>query len=689
MGESPAKRDESPDPKRYCKVCIERGRDPTAPHHETRANKACPYYIPRMAARNQLKHMTYVTRNVKIGLSTILKATQLLPTIRTFVKRMTVIQLEASRLANLFVLHQLEQNTPIGDMSYNAFMRKVFSAVLRNPKVPNAPCSVSNPKLEGVRDLLYAPQRPVGMPWNDGHHLSQCISLAANGYAANCQNHVILNWESRMLRWWTMQLKTLLPFLHAGQRKHIGRAFLSGREEAPCFAKFNELQKDEIREGYRTLAIDCKANILGTDIPLPVDLEVLSKTWWTLLPPLWRLLRALETGHQRGFTMLPLMGPTAKYVHFDTDAFHHLLRAANIPNVPPNDAKQRETGRGFRSPAEQAPDDCLPPSGEYVKPNFPGVLTCDHWWAWAFKVGKVTTARDALGGTERNAGRRKFACHISTDGLSTSVQVKVERDRWVASTVSLYGFDEDGAYHPLEVHMNDRVIALDPGRISPFTGVYGDSSSETISCSKAEYRQRAAFTEAERTRVRWMKNAPTIERINTAMPTAKTSATVVFQAHLRYVLTHRETLCTFYGAQRWLRLRWKCHIAKEKMWEVMVRRITGGNPRTVVALGDASFAHNSKGHASTPTKGLRRRLLGRCRLRMVDEYRTSITCSLCAGDLPKRTRKWQVKVCSDICLTSWNRDVNAARNIRAIFLHMNAHVGERPECFRRGHVTPA
>jgi hypothetical protein len=186
-----------------------------------------------------------------------------------------------------------------------------------------------------------------------------------------------------------------------------------------------------------------------------------------------------------------------------------------------------------------------------------------------------------------------------------------------------------------------------------------------------------------------MKNAPDVQRINTGIPTAKTSTLAPFQEHLQYALLHRDRLCEFYGAQRWLRLRWKCYIAKEKMWEVMIRRITNGNERTIVALGDASFAHNSRGHASTPTKELRRRLKGRCRLRMIDEYRTSITCSKCDGNLPKRTRYWQVKVCKDVCLTSWNRDVNAARNILAIFLWMTANQGERPWCFRRQNQEPS
>ncbi len=674
-----------PNPSLYCKECIKRGRDPDAPYHERTSHKACPYYVPRLAARNQTDGLTYAIRNVKIGLPNLLRVPSLLPVIKDFVRRMTAIHIEASRLANLYVLDRLEHNLDTGDMTYNVFMRKVFQAVVASgERSPLTPTPVRNPELLSVRDNHYTPQRPAGMPWTDGRFLSQCISLAANGYAANCQNHVIVNWETRMLRWWNLELKARLPFLYAWQRKRIGGAFLEA-QDAPSFAKLTDVQNANIRIVFASLSNTFQNTILHGDVSLPFDVESNAGRWWTLLPSLWRLLRVFENANQKGFTILPLMGPTAKYVHFDTDALHGLLRAANIPNVPSNDAKQKEKGRAFRSPGVSAPRDCLPPRGEYDEPSFPGVLICDHWWAWAFNISKVTTAANAPGSKENNVGHRQFACHVATDGLSTSVQVKVVRAQWVAPTVNSYGFDEEGTYHPLTIEDGDRVIALDPGRIAPFTGVYGDAPGDKLSCSKMEYRQRAGFTDALRLRVRWVKNAPDIQRINTETPTAKTAITTTFLVHLRYTLLHRDRLCSFYGAQRWLRLRWKSHIAKEKMWEVMVRRITNGNPRTIVALGDASFAHNSRGHASTPTKQLRKRLQGRCRLRMIDEYRTSIACSLCDGTLPKRTRKWQVKVCQDICLTSWNRDVNAARNIRAIFLEMNSNAGERPWSFRRTH----
>ncbi|KAI3655150.1 hypothetical protein MP638_005081, partial [Amoeboaphelidium occidentale] len=67
-------------------------------------------------------------------------------------------------------------------------------------------------------------------------------------------------------------------------------------------------------------------------------------------------------------------------------------------------------------------------------------------------------------------------------------------------------------------------------------------------------------------------------------------------------------------------------------------------------------------------------------VRLVWEHRTSVVCSVCYNDLPKG-KKWRVKICP-ICKIYWNRDVNAASNIRQIFLFMNGNNGQRPMQFR-------
>lgn len=76
--------------------------------------------------------------------------------------------------------------------------------------------------------------------------------------------------------------------------------------------------------------------------------------------------------------------------------------------------------------------------------------------------------------------------------------------------------------------------------------------------------------------------------------------------------------------------------------------------QTVVAFGDAAFSSSSRGHPPGPVKTLYRELKRRLRgrVRKVDEFRTSIVCSLCDGWMDGRSRFWALKVCKDICLVS-------------------------------------
>ncbi|KAI3658458.1 hypothetical protein MP638_002402 [Amoeboaphelidium occidentale] len=57
-------------------------------------------------------------------------------------------------------------------------------------------------------------------------------------------------------------------------------------------------------------------------------------------------------------------------------------------------------------------------------------------------------------------------------------------------------------------------------------------------------------------------------------------------------------------------------------------------------------------------------------------------CSFSLHEL-KQTKFWAVKVCNSDCLTVWNRDINAARNIGHVFLDLNANGGKRPLAFSR------
>jgi Putative transposase DNA-binding domain len=178
----------------------------------------------------------------------------------------------------------------------------------------------------------------------------------------------------------------------------------------------------------------------------------------------------------------------------------------------------------------------------------------------------------------------------------------------------------------------------------------------------------------------WMNNNPEIQGIVRRVPSPCCYTTLDFCDHLRYVLTHYRVLHEFFGQLRWRRLRWKTRIKKMEAYDILADQLTAGAASTVIAYGGGQFSHASRGSTPTPNKHLFVELKKRCRVRLTPEFRTSQVCSLCEGYLDD-TRFYSLKKCNDICLTLWNRDVNAARNIRHVFVYRNRNGGGRPYPF--------
>ena len=108
-------------------------------------------------------------RATKVGFKRFLAEPALGPVIEDAVKRMTYISFEASRLANMFVLHHLENNLPVPALSYGDFMRQPFQAVIRHTsRGPHVPKDTTDALLNHIRDTVYAQCRPQGMEWTDG-----------------------------------------------------------------------------------------------------------------------------------------------------------------------------------------------------------------------------------------------------------------------------------------------------------------------------------------------------------------------------------------------------------------------------------------------------------------------------------------------------------------------------------------
>lgn len=121
------------------------------------------------------------------------------------------------------------------------------------------------------------------------------------------------------------------------------------------------------------------------------------------------------------------------------------------------------------------------------------------------------------------------------------------------------------------------------------------------------------------------------------------------------------------------------------------------NPSAVldrVAPKAAGFGHAMRGNAASPYGRIAKALenLNKCHLLKIGECNTSQKCSCCHAQLKTISGErfqggalqwveiYGIKVCNH-CVTTWDRDLNAARNILAIFLTLRG--GEpRPHAFR-------
>ena len=152
--------------------------------------------------------------------------------------------------------------------------------------------------------------------------------------------------------------------------------------------------------------------------------------------------------------------------------------------------------------------------------------------------------------------------------------------------------------------------------------------------------------------------------------------------------------------------RWKSYIHSQKTLDSICKRLINNNPNTVVAYGDSSFNHNSKGYAPTlKSNRIKHRLekVHGARVLMVRKFNTSQVCSSChfpaklvplrsnciplAAQVPVAPIKPHfVRRCTN-CLMIWNRDTNAWRNI--IYLAKEEHVGrKRPAIFSNSLANP-
>ncbi|KAJ3337404.1 hypothetical protein HDU93_001104, partial [Gonapodya sp. JEL0774] len=269
----------------------------------------------------------------------------------------------------------------------------------------------------------------------------------------------------------------------------------------------------------------------------------------------------------------------------------------------------------------------------------------------------------------------KFALSIRSDGTSLRLHMR----KPVASGVPLK-LSEYLKKPPEERSLvGKRVGSCDPGRDHttfhasvdvpdnlkmprPYLRTKDDSGWDAdynSGFSTREYYDLAGFTSARNLRQKWMDNNKEIRRINKNMPSPKTAEPASLHLYLVFFLNHLGQMLDFYSQHCWRKLRFKSKIGQQRALSKLVERFTQGRKPSdcIIAWGAASFNQSSPGHPTSPNKLIRRMFVS-------------------AGVLVNQGVKqklWGVRSCSTPnCGVTWNRDLNAARNILYLFFYANA-----------------
>ncbi|PNW77581.1 hypothetical protein CHLRE_10g442900v5 [Chlamydomonas reinhardtii] len=232
-------------------------------------------------------------------------------------------------------------------------------------------------------------------------------------------------------------------------------------------------------------------------------------------------------------------------------------------------------------------------------------------------------------------------------------------------------------------------------------------------CSGAEHRTNCGYAQHQRWQQWRVKADPALCAWQSSLPTARTVDVQNVLGRLDYKYggstgaggqqgeaVVRELgfvdLLARYAAPAWRQKRLQVYCQKQRVLCREAVRLMGGEPEVTQQNGVVGWGGGSAGFHGTvsradqpPRKGFVRLLRERFarHVIMINEYRTSMVCANC-GRLSLRRKEppqggadFRVLVCND-CHTTWDRDENAALNMR-LLLVLQLLGRDRPAVFCR------
>jgi hypothetical protein len=272
---------------------------------------------------------------------------------------------------------------------------------------------------------------------------------------------------------------------------------------------------------------------------------------------------------------------------------------------------------------------------------------------------------------------RKFRYLISTNGYAATVYLQKPKQIIENDFDSLPPIGTEYVTY----------IGLDPGSTYVATAFDG---AQTVQVSNKEIRFDAKFTHHRKWELMLRSKDTKYACTLASLPSLKTANLVEFSEAVKETIRHSTYLFEFCEKKAFRAWRFKMNRFSKKAYAKAADKILGRgkNPDMIVGFGDWSQQDGFvKGHDKPGVKRLRKEMRTRCRVVKVDEFRTSMTCSCCQGQVSNhyynQVKSHQIVRCTNNeCNMFWQRDWNASRNMRAIVMTM-VNREDRPRALKR------
>lgn len=288
---------------------------------------------------------------------------------------------------------------------------------------------------------------------------------------------------------------------------------------------------------------------------------------------------------------------------------------------------------------------------------------CIRWHTSVFKE-KSSTITSML--ELKKEKRQNDGQYLSRHCLSDTHKIK--RGMYDLSQLTPESLEALKSYNTFE--------AFDPGKTALYTG--DKNTKMTLKQWRVETGIQQ-YNQKLKKRTEAKNINPVLKKLSDN--SLKTACFDTFQERLKAAWIPEWTrLWEYYGHKWFGRQRFWLHIKKQKAYDAVAKSILGPKQDKIAVFGSA-FWKSGKGLPPSPVSAVRDYLSKKGTVIMVHEHLTSQRCSFCKTQNHRMRRhptKHGLFHCTNGCNRTWNRDVNAALNLAAIYRsYLNGN--QRPE----------